>query len=183
VWSKVFGGTGGDLGYGIAADSNGDVIVTGYFGYGSIDFGGLPLPYRAPMNAYVVKLSSSSGSHIWSKAFSGALGAQQFGRTVTVDAANNVIVAGGFELDCNFGSGSLTSAGANDIFVAAFSPAGGPQWSKRFGGSSSDWATSIVVQRSTGNVGLTGATSGCSFNGVTLSPIGGLDVFTAKFAP
>src|SRR5437867_2799342 len=42
VWTERFGGTTADVGYGIAADLNGNVVVTGDF-QGSADFGGVTL--------------------------------------------------------------------------------------------------------------------------------------------
>jgi len=42
VWTERFGGTTSDIAYGIAADLNGNVVVTGSF-QGSADFGGVTL--------------------------------------------------------------------------------------------------------------------------------------------
>src|SRR5437667_9574279 len=42
LWSKRFGGASDDVGYGLAVDSAGDVVVSGKF-QGSISFGGATL--------------------------------------------------------------------------------------------------------------------------------------------
>lgn len=43
LWAKNFGGLGSDYAQGVAVDSLGDVVVTGY-GYGGLDLGGGTVP-------------------------------------------------------------------------------------------------------------------------------------------
>ena len=62
LWSKRIGSTQDDVGYGIATDGSGNVLVTGSF-RGSADFGGVLLTgYATSLEAFVAKYSSSAGN-------------------------------------------------------------------------------------------------------------------------
>src|SRR6185295_7634693 len=54
VWSRFFGGTGDDLGKGVATDSSGNIFLTGTFGSPSVDFGGGALTNRGADALFVV---------------------------------------------------------------------------------------------------------------------------------
>ena len=79
-------------------------------------------------------------------------------------------------------SGTLTSAGSRDVFVAKFDPAGNHLWSQRFGDASLQSATAIAADAA-GNVTVTGDFEGTvDFGGGLLTSAGGYDVFIAKLA-
>ena len=121
----------------------------------------------------------SPGKHLWSKCFGD--GSDQYAIAVAVDASRNLIVAGYFEGTLDFGGGVLTSAGANDIFVAKFGSDGAHLWSKRFG-DGSDQAASAVAVDASGNVIVTGVFRGTvDFGGGGLTSAGVEDIFVAKF--
>ena len=90
----------------------GDVI-------GIADFGNGPLNSAGGEDAFVAKLDPSGG-HLWAKTFGDVQ--DQAGSGIVADAAGNVFVIGTFQSTANFGSGTLTSAGERDIFVAKFAP-------------------------------------------------------------
>jgi hypothetical protein len=103
------------------------------------------------------------GSAVWASANSGT---GSMGESfVAVDGAGNIYLAGYFSGTINFagtgdgGLGSLTSAGASDIFIAKFSPAGVPQWSKRFGDASTQYIWALAVDVA-GNLFVTGEFGG-----------------------
>jgi hypothetical protein len=56
VWSRRFGDTAIQSGYGVAVDASENVCVTGLF-LGSIDFGGVVLTSAGSLDACVVKLA------------------------------------------------------------------------------------------------------------------------------
>jgi chitodextrinase len=181
LWSKRFGGTGNDMGFGIAVAGNGDVAVTGSFGnFGSaVDFGGGPLTSAGGPDIFVAKYSTD-GVHLWSRGMGGT--GQDVGQSVGVDGGGNVVVTGYFQGTVNFGSGSLTSAGGTDIFLMKYSASGAPVWSKRFGGVSDDRGVAVAVS-GTGDVvatGYWGATA--DFGGGPVVNTGGADIFLAKYS-
>jgi hypothetical protein len=55
VWAKRMGGTGDDLGWGIAVDGSGNAYVTGYF-FGTADFGAYTLTAPGTYDYFVTKL-------------------------------------------------------------------------------------------------------------------------------
>ena len=169
LWAKRFGDTGQDVGYGIATDPSGNVVVTGYF-QGSADFGGGAVTSHGLLDTFVAKYSST-GAYIWSYAFGGTNADEGFG--VTTDPSGNVFIVGTFQATADFGSGPLTSAGSWDIVAAKYAPDGTPLWSKRFGSTGDDLGYSIATD-SSGNATLTGTFQGTvNFGGGALPPSAG----------
>jgi len=83
----------------------------------------------------------------------------------------------------DFGGGELTSAGAEDIFLAKFDANGSHLWSKHFGDSSNQHGHSVTCDES-GNVLVTGYFRGSvHFGGAALASEGNYDIFLAKFKP
>jgi hypothetical protein len=186
VWSKTFNAALGVNANAMSLDSNGNIALTGSFN-GTIDFGNGSLQSNG-QSGYVVKLSSSNGSAIWSKAIVGNIyylygTSSASGVGVTTDASGNVIVTGQFWEKCNFGGGDLIvpSVGTGDGFLAKYSAASGAYMSAlQFGGTGNDWGTSVVVNG--GNTVVAGTTQGGNFNGTTLTSQGGYDAFIMKLA-
>ncbi len=179
LWSKRFGDTDYQEGLSVAVDGAGNVLLTGWFG-GTADFGGGPLTSAGDMDIFVAKFDSS-GNHLWSKRFGDA--SFQAGRSVAVDGAGNVLLAGFFSGAADFGGGPLTStsAGDPDIFVAKLDGSGNHLWSKRFGDMSTQAGESVAVDGA-GNVLLTGGFDGTAdFGGGPLTGNGSFDIFVAKF--
>lgn len=130
IWSKLFGSNASSSvsGAGVAADSAGNVFVTGTL-TGDADFGGGVLT-GVGGDVFIAKFTKD-GNHLWSKKF-GDTDVQSAGQ-IALDAAGSVFVGGNFNGVIDFGGGSLTSAGGFDIFVAKFDANGSHVWSKSFG--------------------------------------------------
>jgi hypothetical protein len=119
--------------------------------------------------------------HYWSQRFGNA-STDQNGNGVAVDGSGNVLMVGTFLSTVNFGGSNLTSAGAGDIFVAAFDVDGNHQWSKRFGDTQPDQVANAVTVDGSGNVAVTGNFLGTvNFGGSLLTTAGGDDIFLVKF--
>jgi hypothetical protein len=170
LWSRRFGSTSHDVGYGIAADASGNVLVSGYI-QGTVDFGGGPLTSAGGYDIFVVKLSGANGAHLWSQRFGDT--DHDLGYDVAADRSGNALLAGNFSGTVDFGGGPLTSAGSRDIFVAKFSGADGSHlWSKRFGATDYDVPYAVTADGS-GNVIVTGSFYGTvDFGGGPLTSAG-----------
>src|SRR5207249_4827477 len=117
-----------------------------------------------PPAAVFVSKTSQSGAAMWAKCLGGDLGGGT-GRGVAIDGNGNVLVTGKFSGTVDFGTGPLSSAGAADIFLAKYSAAGDPIWSKAFGSGMNDIGNGVAVD-SGGNVVLIGtAGGGADFGG------------------
>ncbi len=121
TWAKVFGGTNDDIATNVQQTSDGGYIIGGTtksFGAGKID-------------ALIIKLGQD-GSLSWAKTFGGT----------NDDIATNVQQTsdGGYII-----GGYTTSYGAgnSDFLVIKLGNDGSLSWSKTFGGTNDDWATSI----------------------------------------
>jgi hypothetical protein len=176
LWSQIFGGTSYDAGQSLAVDSNGNVVVTGYFS-GTIDLGGGPLSSAGGTDVFLAKLDPD-GKHIWSKRFGDAM--FQGGQSVAVGGAGDVFVTGNFKGTIDFGGDVLASAGGKDAFVAKLDAAGNHVWSKRFGDAATQYGQGIAVDGA-GNVFVVGDFNGTvSFGGPVLSSGAAAELFVAK---
>jgi hypothetical protein len=116
LWSRGFGDEEGQTGQSTAVDGDGNVYLTGSFA-GAADFGGGELTSAGGLDIYLVEFDAAGG-HLWSQSYGDTLG--QWGESVAVDSDGNVLLAGYFEGTTNFGTGALTSAGLEDIYLAKF---------------------------------------------------------------
>jgi uncharacterized delta-60 repeat protein len=164
-WTKQFGTSGWDAGYGVAVDSSNNIYVTGYTDGG---LGGNNNSGKFDM--FLVKYNSS-GTRQWTKQF-GTSG-WDVGYGVAVDSSNNIYVTGYTEggLDGN------TNSGGRDIFLVKYNSSGTKQWTQQFGSSKKDYGLASNVD-SKGNIYVTGYTEG-GLDGNTNS--GESDIFLVKY--
>src|SRR5678816_4410899 len=112
-WSQRFGANPDDIGYAVAVDGSGNVVMTGYFN-GTVNFGGSNLVSSGGNDIFVAKYNSA-GIHQWSQRFGSTTNDE--GRAVAVDGSGNIFVTGYFTGAISFTGSGLISAGGNDIFV------------------------------------------------------------------
>lgn len=101
----------------------------------------------------------------------------------------SVIVAGNFYGSLTFGSTTLTSAGASDIFLVRYDVNGNVIWANRIGGTGNgttlfgdDFVTDVAVETGTNNFYITGRIGSVSLTGaMTGAATNGTDGFIAKF--
>jgi putative metal-binding protein len=179
LWSKRFGDSAAQLGYGVATDPAGNVLLSGYF-LGTMNFGGSNLTTLGGADTYLVKLDPS-GNHAWSIRGGGA--SNQSAVAVAADRFGNVSIVGVLTGSGSFGGPVLTSAGSNDILVAKYDSSGNYLWSKSFGDPASQGVKGLTVD-SVGNVMFTGLLFGpTDFGGGPIIGAGGEDTFLVKLAP
>lgn len=103
---------------------------------------------------------------------------------VASDGSGNVVTTGSFEGAFDFGGGTLTSAGTEDIFLVKYNGSSGAySWSRRCGSTLADVGGDVAVD-SNDDVIVVGYFSGSvDFgSGSALSSAGGFDVFVAKYS-
>jgi len=105
------------------------------------------------------------------------------GRAIATDSQGNSYVTGNFDGNNTFGSTTLISNGAIDIFIAKLDNAGNWLWAKKAGGTGNDYGRDICIDTA-GNVYLTGYfySNTASFGATTLTNTasGYPDIFVAS---
>jgi hypothetical protein len=186
VYSTYLGGSGNDVGNGIAVDSSGNAYVTGFTN--SVNFPTMN-PLQAALgdgsgDAFVTKLNPTGSGLIYSTFLGGSRSDQAFG--ITTDPFSNAYVIGETE-SSDFPVASplqAANSGGLDAFIAKLSPTGSAlAYSTYLGGSETDRGRSISVD-SAGSVYATGGTGSSDFpttSGAFQRTFGGsFDVFVTK---
>jgi hypothetical protein len=167
VWAKVFGGPGGvtsgqDLGQSLALDNQGNIFVAGYF-METADFDpgpGVSNITAGLRDAFIARFDTA-GNFSWARKVGGA-DAEDYGQSVTVDNAGNVLVVGEFESTVDFDPGpgvvNHTSNGTTDVYVSKFDGSGNFIWVKTIGGADIEKAYTIKSD-AFGNVYISGSFS------------------------
>lgn len=172
------GSTDTDSARALAIDSHGDYLVCGYFKGDGIFEGEYS---TEDSNAFVAKLSGKDGSVVWSKELGGT--SADSCETLALAPDGSSIIAGSLSGEFQVGDGTLTSAGADDIFIAKFSADGRRLWVKRIGADNIDAAHAIIVD-ATGNAYVTGVfRSKVTFGDEELPSAGDADIFLTKLSP
>lgn len=147
VYSTLLGGTGDELGQGIAVNAAGEAYVTG--STSSVNFPRI-LPFQNVLggvnDAFVSKLSAAGGSLVYSTYLGGS--GSEYGQGITVDSAGGAIVVGQTG-SSNFPTASAAQAtfggSASDAFVTRMNPTGsGFVYSTYLGGTGPDVATGVA---------------------------------------
>jgi hypothetical protein len=164
LYSTYLGGSGTDVGYGIAVDGAGNAYVTG--GTASTDFP-TANPFQ-PTNqggadAFVAALDPSGSTLLYSTYLGGSI--DDVGNGIAVDNAGNAYVTG-YTGSANFPTANpfqATIHGGSNAFVAALDATGSTLlYSTYLGGSGTDGGHGIAVD-SAGNAYVTGETYSTNF--------------------
>lgn len=154
LWAQKIGGNGGDYGFGIAIDGDGDILLGGAF-QATVDFdpgaGVFNLTPAGGQAVYVLKLDAN-GNFIWAR----DIGSASFCYGLTLDNNNNVITCGYFsgvgDFDPGAGVFNLTAAANTDMFISKLDVNGNFVWAKRIGGPVNDVAYGALATDAAGNV-------------------------------
>ena len=155
LWSQRFGNEYDDEARGVAVDNAGNVVITGDFGK-AVDFGGgslvNPDQWGKP-DAYLARFDGE-GKHLWSKRFGSFY--EEWGRSVCIDPAGNVIATGDFRSSVDFGAGEIAGGDFYDVFLIKYSSDGNHVWSKGLRGPDTDLGFSVAADLQ-GNVVIMGS--------------------------
>ena len=187
LFSTYWGGSCGEGGSRVAADSAGNAYLGGHTC--STDFPTVN-PIQPTMkgtgDAYVTKFNAD-GQSIFYSTFLGGSGGEN-GWDITVDLAGNAYLVG-YTDSVDFPTSNAiqpTFGGGTDAYVAKINAAGNALvYSTYLGGSGDDHATGVAVD-ATGDAYIAGYESSADFpvvNPIQATNHGGRDAFLAKIAP
>ncbi|REJ80577.1 MAG: T9SS C-terminal target domain-containing protein [Bacteroidetes bacterium] len=180
-WAKKAGGTREDRPRGVALDRSGNILVTGTF-TNSCTFSGTTLTGTGPFSSFTAKYTNS-GNLEWVRAGVNTTDTTR-SNAIATDPAGNSYIAGYYKQTAVFGSNSVTSAGANDIFVAKYDPNGNVLWLKSAGGPYDDMANGISYDPTNNLVYVTGQIDDHGyFDNIYVGAAGNRDVFVAAYDP
>ncbi len=121
LWSKNYGGNGNECGNSVQQTKDGGYIITGYtesYGVGGMD-------------VWLIK-TDANGDTLWTKTYGGSQG--DVGNSVWPTSDDGYIITGYTE---SFG------AGYQDLWLIKTDSNGDTLWTKSYGGSGSDWGSSV----------------------------------------
>jgi hypothetical protein len=161
-WTRQLGSVNDDFASGAAADSLGNVYLSG-----STD-GNLGGPNSGSSDSFVAKYSPA-GNLLWIKQQGSS--ADEAATNLTVDSGGNIFAAGN-----TFGNLADMSVGGRDGYVTRYDAAGNLVWSKQFGTSANENVLGASAD-DFGNVYITGQTFG-NWGGPNA---GSSDIFVVKY--
>lgn len=163
VWGKSFGGAGNEIFSALTLDSLGNVYAAGEVDSPTIDLdpgAGTVLHTTAGGSDIMAVRLDPAGNHLWSDTAGGT--SNDDVNDIAVDRFGSLVLTGSYfgstDLDPTGGVDSHTSSGASDIFLTTWDFAGNLQWSRTWGGSSSDDAYGLTLSP-TGDIYVCGAFS------------------------
>ncbi len=194
LWAVQEGAYYGDDQANGVAYSNGNILVTGYFQESGVfdgSSGTTPtvLSSAGGKDIFVAKYDYLGGALLWAKRAGGE--SDDVGYSVTAFSDGSSAVTGSFSSSAVFGpcenyATTLTSTGADDIFVARYNGNGTLYWVKQAGGAGVDIGLGIS-HLSDGSLAVIGKFSTSAIfgsgesNQTTILSSGSNDIFLARF--
>lgn len=154
LWARGFGDAAAQNAGAAAASADGTIAVAGLT-LGALDLGGGASLPALGAQAFVAKLAGD-GSGAWVRGYAG----QHVARAVAVDAGGNVIAAGTFQGEVDFGGKAPLAAQQTDGFLLKLDPAGEYRWARAFGGADKTDRGDAVATLPNGQVLFAGAFAG-----------------------
>jgi hypothetical protein len=121
LWTKTYGGSGGDGGFSVQQTSNGGFIIAG-----RTDTSGVSLS-----NVYLIN-TNSSGDTLWTKTCGGP--GRDEGSSVQQTLDGGYVIAG---RTTSFGAGS------GDVYLIKTDSLGDTLWTRTYGGGFDDWSDAV----------------------------------------
>jgi uncharacterized repeat protein (TIGR01451 family) len=185
VYSTYLGGSGDDVGNGIAVDGSGSAYVTGETWSSDFPTQSAFQVFQGRSDAFVTKLTPAGNA----LAYSTYLGGTDYdgANGIAVDAAGSAYVTGNtYSANFPMQSPYQSTFYGDDAFVTKLSPSGTTLvYSTYLGGTGFDQGNGIVVD-ALGSAYVTGSTASIDFPVLSAyqpSFQGGQDAFVTKFSP
>ncbi|MGE3465591.1 MAG: beta strand repeat-containing protein [Pyrinomonadaceae bacterium] len=169
LFSTFIGGNSEDVSFGIAVDSSGNALVTGYTFGGSLVYpttaGAFDMTHNGTSDVFVTKLDAAGSALLYSTFIGGS--ENEVGEGIAIDPAGNAFITGNTSggasaYPTTAGAFDTTHNGSNDVFVTKLNAAGSDLlYSTFIGGSSTESGNGIAIDPS-GNAFIAGTTLGGS---------------------
>lgn len=128
LWAKSFGGSETDRAYGVAADAQGNVYVSGHFQSTDMKFNNAPQINNGDYDFFVLKLDPA-GELLWGRTAGGA--GYDYAHAIALDSKGDVVVTGAIVGEVHLGPSTLNAASKDrSIFVAKYSNNGELKWAR-----------------------------------------------------
>ena len=188
VYSTFLSGSQGDLGNGIAVDSNGNAYVTGFTnGNFPITANASQSVYGGGTDAFITKVNPTGSSLVYSTYLGGS--GREDAQALAIDNNGNAYITGiTYSTNLPFTNAfqSTLGGGSYDAFLSKFDANGVLNYSTYLGGSGDEKGADIDVD-SSGNayvVGITTSTNLPTKNAIQAANAGGAnDAFVSKLSP
>lgn len=183
TWAQRAGGSDSDLATSMAVSGN-NIYITGQFRGASVAFGSSVLSSSGNSDSFVAKVADDglTGRFVWAQQSGGS--SNDSGYALAANGVS-IYVAGNFQATAGFGSNSLTSSGASDIYVAKLLDAGSSAsfiWARQAGGNGGDLTSALACTATSVYVAGSFSSTVAVFGNATLTHSGGVlgDAFVAK---
>lgn len=165
LWGVSFGGSGGDVPYGIATDLTGNVFSTGAF-RNTVDFdpgtGVDDQTSSGQQDVFVQKLSGL-GSYIWARTFGGSTD-NDYGTGIGTDHSGNVVTTGKFNGSVDFDPGAgvniQSDLGGGGEFLQKLDSGGDLLWANTIASNTGFITSNALFIDGADNVYTTGTVTG-----------------------
>ncbi len=164
AWEYSFGDAQSQEATAVAYDPSTSTVVSGGIFQGNIIIGDTNFTSPAVDNIWLSKMDAA-GNVLW--ALNAPSASNDKISDIALDDFGNIFIIGSYTTTTIFtgtlgSTFSLTSQGAEDIFVVKFNAAGEIQWAESFGGTGQDFGGGITTQMGNDNVFITGSFSGAA---------------------
>lgn len=140
VWAVRGGGTNSDSGQGVDVDGSGNIVITGFIGAGTSQFGATVLTSNGLTDAFAARYTSS-GALVWAKNYGGA--GDDYGSDLSLAVNGFIFLSGFYNGTASFGNFTVTSAGGRDVLTLFLDTAGVELWILTGGGIGDEYVRSV----------------------------------------
>ena len=165
LWGISFGGSGGDVPYGITTDLTGNVFSTGAF-RNTVDFDpgtGVDDQTSSGQQDIFVQKLSGLGNYIWARTFGGNTD-NDYGTGIGTDHSGNVVTTGKFNGSVDFDPGTgvniQSDLGGGGEFLQKLDSSGDLLWANTIASNTGFITSNALFIDGTDNVYTTGTVTG-----------------------